>query len=70
MLSFTVECYGRYVRIPDLVIITDGDGMGPWTRVHVVGCSPDSACLYHRQVMNARPRGRGASHVYPEAGSP
>jgi hypothetical protein len=49
------ECYGVYVCIPDRVIITDGDGMRPCTRVHVVGCLPASACLYHRRVMNARP---------------
>jgi hypothetical protein len=51
------ECYGVYMRIPDRVIITDGDGMGPCTRVHDVGCSPAFTCLY-------------CSHVYLEGGSP
>jgi hypothetical protein len=51
-------------------IITDGDGIGPYTRVHAVGCLPASACLYHCQVMNARPQGRGAGHAYLVGGSP
>jgi hypothetical protein len=54
-----------YVHIPDRVIITDGDGICPCTKVRAVGCSLASACLYRRWVMNARPRGRGAGHVYP-----
>jgi hypothetical protein len=42
-----------YVHIPDRVIITDGEGIGPCTRVHAIGCSPTSVCLYRRRVMNA-----------------
>jgi hypothetical protein len=59
-----------YVHIPDRVIITDGDGIGPCTQVLAVGCSLASTCLYRHRVMNACPRGHGASHVYPEGGSP
>jgi hypothetical protein len=58
-----------YVCIHDQVIITYGDGMGLCIRVHVVGCSLASACLYRHRVMNARHRGRGAGHVYPEGES-
>jgi hypothetical protein len=53
-----------YVHIPSRVIIMDVDGIGPYTRVHDVGCSPASACLYRYQVMNALPQGRGNGHVY------
>jgi hypothetical protein len=59
-----------YVPIPDRVITMDGDGIDPCTRVCAVGCSPASACLYRCRVMNARPRGHGASHAYLEGGSP
>jgi hypothetical protein len=61
MMLFNVECspytggggcYGMYVHIPDRVISMDGDGIGPCTQVHAVGCSPDSVCLYRRRVMN------------------
>jgi hypothetical protein len=54
--SFTLcgESYGACMCIPDRVITTDSDGMGPCTRVYVVGCMWASVVVpYRRQVMSA-----------------
>jgi hypothetical protein len=59
-----------YMCIPDRVIITDSDGMGPYSRVYVVGCmSALTVVPYRRWVMSAPIPGRGAGHAYPENGS-
>jgi hypothetical protein len=42
------ECYGRHAYIPDQVIITVDDEMGPYSRVYAVG----HACLSVCQVMS------------------
>jgi hypothetical protein len=44
--AFTLcgECYGMYPYIPDRVIITVGDEMGPCSRVYAIGYAAFSSC--------------------------